>query len=461
MEETLATCKAVNVAYCTNAANDTSQPLPEVERIVHSIASREAGKKRKRPARKGSDTGRRPLLEDVDPWPEAVDGSELLAGIVELITRYIVLSTDSAVAIALWVVYAHAHLESFVSPILCVSSPVKRCGKTTLIDLIAGVVPRPLKQANATKASIFRIIESKYPTLILDEADTWLLHDEEMKGLLNSGWLYGFATVIRCNSDTHAPQEFSTWCPKVIALIGQLPDTLEDRAIIVEMRRKGRLEQVQRVRFSLLEKDVDELCRKASRWVSDNLDALRNSDPNVPDVLDDRAADNWRPLIAVADLAGGDWPRRARVAAVGSARGRDPDEGDIKIQLLQDLRSIFGDCERLSTTDILAALTKMEDHPWASWQNGRELTANQLAGLLRAFRIKPNKWRDCRGYLRSDFEDAWSRYVPVPDLVTSPQVSQVPHSELCGIEKVALVTAVAANGKHSVSGVAKDREAEQ
>ena len=144
------------------------------------------------------------------------------------------------------------------------------------------------------------------PTLLIDEADSFVKENEEMRGILNSGHTKAAAYVIRnveVNGE-HKPQRFSTWAPKAIATIRALADTLEDRAVIITLQRKSRMAKVERLR----RRDSDEfaiLRRQAARWAADTFDKLTDPDPSIPDALNDRAADNWRPLLAIADLAGG------------------------------------------------------------------------------------------------------------------------------------------------------------
>ena len=153
----------------------------------------------------------------------------------------------------------HAYaLDAFDhSPILAVSSPVKRCGKSTLLSVLAVLVDRALHAANVTTAVLFRVIESQKPTLLLDEADTWLNDDKaELRGIVNSGWLRRGAVVLRVEGDEHETKSFSTWAPKVLAAIGRLPDTIADRSVIVQLRRKTRSEQTAPVRSRTIEADA-------------------------------------------------------------------------------------------------------------------------------------------------------------------------------------------------------------
>src|SRR5262249_8360105 len=266
-------------------------------------------------------------------------------------------------------------------------------------------------------SALFRYVEEMRPTLLIDEADSFLNADEAMRGILNSGHTRAAAYVIRSvetNGD-HKPKRFSTWTPKAIAAIGELADTLRDRAVILQLQRKPKTAKVARLR----KRDSDEfalLRRQAARWAADNFDKLCDPDPEIPDALDDRAADNWRPLLTIADLAGDAWPRRAREAAcVLSGEGHDTPS--INVQLLADIQHAFGDEPALRSVDLVARLNADPERPWVEWQNSKPLTPRQLGGLLAPFGITSETvsiadLKDAKGYKRVRFEELWSVYLP-------------------------------------------------
>ncbi len=188
-------------------------------------------------------------LESPEPWPDPVDGAGLADEIAAIFDRYLVLPEGASAAMTLWLFHAHAHEAAVVSPLLLLSSPVRQCGKTRALELISGLVPRSLMTSNMTGAALFRSIEKFRPTLCIDEADSFLRLREDMRNLLNAGHSRAGAWVVRCAERTHEPQRFSTWAPKVVALIGRLHDTLESRSIIVQMRRRARHETVESMRL--------------------------------------------------------------------------------------------------------------------------------------------------------------------------------------------------------------------
>src|SRR6266567_753175 len=180
--------------------------------------------------------GRAVTFPDPEPWPEAVDGADLLKAIADTYTRLVSLPEGAADALALFVTHTYVHDAAYVSPLLALVSPEKGCGKTTALSVTAELVRRPLSASNITAAALFRTVEKLEPTLLVDEADSFLRDNDELRGILNSGHNKAGAHVIRLVGDTFEPRVFSTWCPKAIATIGKLPPTPMDRAIVIPMR---------------------------------------------------------------------------------------------------------------------------------------------------------------------------------------------------------------------------------
>ncbi len=247
--------------------------------------------------KKPKDTkGRGLKLDDPDPWPDPVSGEQLLTDLATLLMAFVVfVDPTHADGLALWIVHTFAMDAWWISPLAVVNSPTLRCGKSTALQLVAHLASRALPASNISPAALFRAIERYQPTLMLDEAETLLKHNEELRGLVNAGHTRKTAVVIRTVGEQHEPSVFSTWCPKFIALIGRLPATLMDRALVIPMRRKMSSEHVERLRLDRLDARCLPLRRRMVRWVADQASALREADPNVPANLDDRAADNWRP----------------------------------------------------------------------------------------------------------------------------------------------------------------------
>ena len=281
---------------------------------------------------------------------------------------------------------AHTHDVHQTSPRLAFLSPVPECGKTTALSVLRGLVPRALPTSNITPAVIFRVIEQRQPTLLIDEADTFMQGDD-MRGILNSGHTRATAQVWRCEGDSREPKGFSTWAPVAIAKIGDLPETLESRSIVIPMQRRRPDERKQPVGAEDRQAFAD-LASTAARWAADHGEALADANPDLPAGLFNGTRDNWRPLIAIADAARGHWPERARrVAVLLSGSAEDPSLG---IQLLSDIREILR-TERLSSEDLCEDLRGLEDRPWT--EDGIAINPRQLARLLKPFGIAPKSVR--------------------------------------------------------------------
>lgn len=355
-------------------------------------------------------------LESPDRWPHEVDGEQLLDELVAVFEGYMVLPDGGAETLALWVVHAHAHDAARVSPILTIKSPEKRCGKTRLLSLLFELVPRPQATSNITAANVFRLVDAWSPTLLIDEGDTFIrARGGELRGILDSGHSRRAATVVRMSRGV--PTAFSTWAPKAIALIGNLPATLEDRSIIIRLKRKRRDEHVEALPDpGILSMRLGRLQSMAGRWAEDRFRETRSASPDVPKALNDRATDNWRTLLAIADVVGDGWRRRAFSIAKKAARA-DEDEESPAITLLEDIAAVFDGMrdERISSRELVNRLVAMEERPWSEFRNGRALTVNMLAQLLRPFGIRSRQlWihgRNAHGYERSAFSDAFARYV--------------------------------------------------
>jgi hypothetical protein len=364
------------------------------------------------------------LFEEPEPWPEPVNGRELLDEFRGLYAKHLVLQEGADAANALWTMHTYVLDAGSVSPILAFTAPEKRSGKTTALELHQALDHRALPTSNITSASLFRIVEAHAPTLLIDEAETFIRGNDELRGIVNSGHRRTTAQIVRCVGENHEPRTFSTWCPKAIALNGGLPGTIEDRSIVIKMRRKTRDERVARFRFEAVHKATADLRRKLVRWAQDNLTALAQSEPAMPESLNDRAADCWRPLVALADLAGDEWPSLARNAAI--TLSGDKEDTSIGTMLLADIRDIFDDPNsyaddiqdknRLPSGNVVTLLAQREDRPWSEWKNGRPMSTPQLARRLKEFGITPKNIRFSgqvlKGYEREQFEDSWKRYLP-------------------------------------------------
>jgi putative DNA primase/helicase len=349
---------------------------------------------------------------NVEPWASEISGAKLLTDIEKTFRRYIMLPKGAGVALALWTLHAWTMDAGDISPFLVLVSPTKRCGKTSVLIILYYLTPRSELASNISASALFRYVEEARPTLLIDEADSFVKENEELRGILNSGHTKAAAHVIRnveVNGE-HKPRRFSTWAPKAIASIRSLADTLEDRSILVQLQRKPPGASVARLR----KRDSEEfgiLRSKAARWAEDNFPKLADPEPAIPESLNDRAADNWRPLLAIADLAGNEWPARARDAAcVLSGEGHD--SASINVELLGDIRQAFGELDEIRSADLVGRLIADPERPWVEWSHGKPLSQKQLGSLLRPFQIisetvHPPGQSHGKGYRRVRFEEAW------------------------------------------------------
>ena len=345
----------------------------------------------------------------IELWPEPVDGNELLTALISTVQKYVVLTNAEALTVALWIVFAHAHEAFHISPILAISSPVKRCGKTTLLGILYELVPRPLMGSNLTSAVVYSV--ETPPTLLVDEADTFLPKNQELRGILNSGHHRKGAFVLRARvgKGVRKTERFSTFFPKAIALIGGLPSTLADRAIHIKLKRKLRSEKLQR--FSLTQtQELNNLCRMAARWVADRLKYFSRYNPEAPASLHDRASDNWAPLLAIAELADGlDAAKQAAIEIEAAS-----EDGDLAVLLLGDCKRAFEDlnAEALASKKIIEHIAVTGEGPWAE----KQLTEKRFADILRPLELRSEQKRlprqkPRRLWFKASFEDAWNRYL--------------------------------------------------
>ena len=388
-------------------------------------------------------------FQPIEPWPEPVDGKLLLDAIAAILRLFVVLPKWALETLALWILHTYAFELRDVTTYLGIESPEKRCGKTTLLRVFNKLVSRPLPAANISPPAFFRAIQDMRPTLLIDEADTFLRRSEELRGILNGGYGRDTAFVMRVapqapsaasadGAPSREPDQpnilptphsalpiphstpglatFSCWCPKAIATIGHLPDTLADRCILIRMQRKTSKERCERLKNL----DATAIRRQCVRFVLDHQAEIAAARPQIPPGLNDRAADIWEPLLVLADLAGGQWPELARQAAVGltaSAQQSDPIGS-----LLLDIFVLFTTqkVDRLFTRQIVESLNASPDRPWAEMRNGKEVNDQWLSNRLRPYGIEPRTLRigelRAKGYFEEDFKDAFRRYISKADL---------------------------------------------
>jgi len=403
-------------------------------------------------------------FEEPEPWPEPVVGAELFDELQRFYAEHAVLPKGGAAVLTLWVVHTYTVPAADISPYLVLSSPTPRCGKTIVATITSNLVRRPLPSSNITESALYRMVEKYEPTIIIDEGDTFLKDNPHFTGILNSGHARATAYVYRCVGDDPEPRRFKTFGPKMIALIGRLPSAATtDRSIILAMRRKTKAELIQPLVKRRLHGNLTDLRRRLARWAADALPALQQADPALPQGLDDRAEDNWRPLLALADAAGGRWPKAARDIAI-LLSGERAEEPGFGVALLEDIHALFGASRVVSSEAMLEQLNGLLERPWATWtKHGKPMTQRHLATLLKPFGVRSGTVRvgeaTPKGYTLADFEDPFARYLPEFPSATAPQVngheplppkSYPPHSA----DVAAPISGVTSDGDRVVADVA-------
>jgi hypothetical protein len=373
------------------------------------------------------------LIASATEWkPQAVDVAAMLDSIVVFVRRFVSLSPSQARVIALWIVHTHAIDAAHATPYLAITSAEKQSGKTRLLEVCNLLVANPWMTGRVTAAVLYRTIDKDHPTLLLDESDAAFGGEKEyaeaLRGILNTGYTpSGAASCCVGQGAAISVKNFSTFCPKAIAGIGKLPETIADRSILICLKRTKRGERVERFRRRDVEPEAAPLREAISRWCAAAEQTLRDARPELPDELSDRQQDGAEPLLAIAGMAGGEWPKSARQALAELCAEAQAADESIGVRLLADIRGIFKDrdADRISSAELAAALAEIETSPWGEWgKAGKPLTAAKLARQLGRYGIIPISIRvgekTPKGYLLSDFQDAFGRYLPAVDASTAP-----------------------------------------
>lgn len=357
-------------------------------------------------------------------------GEEIIEQLGQLFRRYVVFQSDAQVlALSLWVIHTHAFAAAEATPYPSIDSPEKRSGKTRLLEVLELVVARGWLVAGVTEAVLFRKIAQQQPTLLLDEVDatfgTYQEKTEPTRAVLNAGARRGGA-VSRCVPPNHDVEDFGVFSPKCLAGIndGRLPETIRDRTIPIHLHRKRPGEKIERFRFRRGNDEAKEIVAAIEEWVEANLAELIPLEPELPEELNDRAAEGWEPLLAIAELIGGEITEQARRAAIELSGEDDLEDASFGTQLLADLKEWWDrdqdGASNLTSDEICSHLRSLLDRPWGNWGKGRPspgLTQRDLARILRPYGIKPKTIRlpagiTKKGYMREQFVDVWDRYVP-------------------------------------------------
>lgn len=341
----------------------------------------------------------------------------------EMLGRFIAYpSLHAHVAHTLWIGHTHAMDAWDSTPRLAFLSPEPGSGKTRALEITELLVPNAVEAVNVTPAYLFRKVgdDSEKPSILFDEIDTVFgpkaKDNEEIRGLLNAGHRKG-AVAGRCvvKGKTVTTEEIPAYCAVALAGIGELPDTLITRSIVIRMRRRSPDEEIEPYRRRIHAPDGEALAKKVADWGARHVEALSQAWPDMPDGIKDRDADVWEPLLAIADSIGGDWPEFARDAATALVAESKDSTPSLGIRLLADIYSIFNGHDQMSTEDLLAALTGMDEAPWDDLY-GKPLNPRSLAQRLRKYEISSKNVRTplgvVKGYSREDLWDVWQRYLP-------------------------------------------------
>ncbi len=324
------------------------------------------------------------------------EGAAVLDEVHAMLARFIAFpSPENLDAVTLWAVHTHA-LDMFeTTPRLALLSPEPGSGKTRVLEILELLVLRPQMTVNVSPAYLFRKVadEDGPPTLLYDEIDTVFgakaRENEDIRGMLNAGYRRG-ATAGRCKRVGEVVETEELPAFAAVALAGlndrRLPDTLLTRSIVVKMRRRAPGEHVESYRRRTHEREGHALRDKVADWVDSVRVRLDGVYPDLPAEITDRNADVWEPLIAIADAAGGNWPKRARCSAVSAVSVSQGDRGGLGLDLLRDIREVFGDEEFLATTTLLNRLCDLEESPWNDLR-GKPLDPRVLSEMLGDYDI--------------------------------------------------------------------------
>lgn len=351
---------------------------------------------------------------------KGIDGAAVLDDVKKFIGRFVSYPSAAAhIAHVLWIAHTHLMDRWDSTPRIAFLSPEPGSGKSRALEVMEPLVPRAVHAVNTTPAYLFRKVsdENGAPTILYDEADTVFgpkaKDNEDIRGMLNAGHRRG-ATAGRCvtKGKIIETEELPAYCAVALAGLDDLPDTIMTRSVVVRMRRRSPSERIEPWRMRNNVGEAVPIAERLELWAA-GIEEV--SWPEMPEGVEDRNADVWEALLAVADLAGGDWPRRARVAAVELVASSADRTGSLGVQLLTDLKRVFDHDERLPTDVLIERLLALPESVWADLR-GKPLDARGLSTRLRRYEVKPKQLRvgerNIRGYDRGDFLDPWSRYLP-------------------------------------------------
>jgi hypothetical protein len=346
-----------------------------------------------------------------------MDGCAVLDAVADFLARFIAYPTEHArYAHALWLAHTWRMDEWESTPRLAFMSPEKGSGKTRSLEVSEHLVPRAVRVSQATTGYVLaKVSQDPPPTLFYDEIDTVYGRNargnEDLRAILNAGHRRG-ATAGRglWGPDGLTGQDYPAYCAVALAGLGELPDTVADRGVVIFMKKRKPTERVEQWRGRVHGSEAKELGERLSSWMEKAVFCWPKEMP-----VQDRTADVWEALVMVADAAGGHWPTTARMAAIALSSS-DEGKSSHGVELLRDLQTVFSDGSKLSTQDILAGLCDLPESRWNHFHgHGSAITDRDLSRLLKPYGIRSKDvWvgdRSAKGYTADDLRDAWERYV--------------------------------------------------
>src|SRR5579864_7420816 len=362
------------------------------------------------------------LVPIVDALPPERPAHKLFDSIAAYISRHLACDPHQLTVLTLWVGHTWSFRGSPTAVYLNVCSPEAESGKSTCLMLLRELSSNPSFVTGISAASLMhyllvdtnRVDDNKFEsTLFLDDCQHTFgpAERQPLLALLNSG-----CDVNPCYLS--AGQEYCFFGPKAFASTASLPRSLAARCIPIRLYRRKPSDPLVRFSQDTAREPALKLVIELVSWVSRSRQALDHLRENAPPLihpgLTPREQSCAEPLLHLADLIGGPWPDRTRLALGAIFKLAESSMG---VELLRDIRALFndkGDPEYISTKDMLAGLVTWEHRPWSNWTRN---SGQKLAKLLHPFGIT-SQGLHCgsetsfKGYLFKDFQDAWERYLP-------------------------------------------------
>jgi hypothetical protein len=359
-------------------------------------------------------------LYDADSDKAHEDGVVLLHDVERFISRFAVLPPGALLPTSLFAMGTHCFDVFETFPYLGLFSPEKGCGKTRVTEVLEQIVAEPVRAVCISEAALFRLVEDKKPTLVLDEAEGLTGRGERaeaVRSLLNAGNRAG-AKVPRCVGNSHELRFFSVFCPKIVCAIRVCPETVKDRAIVISMQRKKPGERVERFILRRIRHEGEKLRQRIEIFARETRPVIERAYEKLDvDFLSDRELENFEPLLAILAAADASRMKELRGAAelLAAAKTDTAQEDSLTLRLLADIRTVWpGNEPKIFTAELLARLKTVEDGAWAS---DEKFDARKLSRFLRPFNVTPQTVQigqdNKKGYYREHAQAAFDRYLGV------------------------------------------------